>query len=112
MTTIQTTPISTETIQTFRDAFEQDTSAKVSQNAVGQTTIDDVALVRDVVQGTDFTFSTRLDEWKASNQRQSGRCWLFAALNMLRVPAMKKMYVKEFELSQNWALFWDKFERA
>ncbi|MBT7656975.1 MAG: C1 family peptidase [Phycisphaerae bacterium] len=112
MTTIQTTPISTETIQTFRDAFEQDTSAKVSQNAVGQTTIDDVALVRDVVQGTDFTFSTRLDEWKASNQRQSGRCWLFAALNMLRVPAMKKMNVKEFEFSQNWAMFWDKFERA
>ena len=112
MTTIQTTPISAETIQTFRDAFEQDTSAKVSQNAVGQTTIDDVALVRDVVQGTDFTFSTRLDEWKASNQRQSGRCWLFAALNMLRVPAMKKMNVKEFEFSQNWAMFWDKFERA
>jgi bleomycin hydrolase len=112
MTTIQTTPISTETIQTFRDAFEEDTSAKVSQNAVGQTTIDDVALVRDVVQGTDFTFSTRLDEWKASNQRQSGRCWLFAALNMLRVPAMKKMNVKEFEFSQNWAMFWDKFERA
>ncbi|MGY8755980.1 MAG: aminopeptidase C, partial [Phycisphaerales bacterium] len=82
------------------------------QNAVGQTTIDDVALVRDVVQGTDFTFSTRLDEWKASNQRQSGRCWLFAALNMLRVPAMKKMNVKEFEFSQNWAMFWDKFERA
>ncbi|MGY8753617.1 MAG: aminopeptidase C [Phycisphaerales bacterium] len=112
MTTIQTTPISSDTIQSFRDAFEQDLSAKASQNAVTQTTIEDVAMVRDVVQGTDFTFSTHLDEWKVSNQKQSGRCWLFAALNMLRVPAMKKMNVKEFEFSQNWAMFWDKFERA
>ncbi len=112
MKTIQTTPISADSIQSFRDAFEKDSSAKVSQNAVSQTTIDDVALVRDVVQGTDFTFSTHLDEWKVANQKQSGRCWLFAALNMLRVPAMKKMNVKEFEFSQNWAMFWDKFERA
>ena len=111
-TTVQTTPISKDTIQSFRDAFEQDLSAKASQNAVTQTTIDDVAMVRDIVQGTDFTFSTRLDEWKVANQKQSGRCWLFAALNMLRVPAMKKMNVKEFEFSQNWAMFWDKFERA
>ena len=110
--TIQTTPISQDTIQSFRDAFEKDSSAKVSQNAVAQTTIDDIALVRDVVQSTDFTFSTRLDDWKVTNQKKSGRCWLFAALNMLRVPAMKKMNVKEFEFSQNWAMFWDKFERA
>ena len=112
MTTLQTTPLSPDTIQSFRDAFEQDLTAKVSQNAVTQTTIDDVALVRDIVQGTDFTFSTRLDEWKVANQKKSGRCWLFAALNMLRVPAMQKMNVKEFEFSQNWAMFWDKFERA
>ena len=109
---IQTTPISQETIQSFRDDFEQDLSAKASQNVVTQTTIDDVALVRDVVQGTDFSFSTHLDDWKVTNQKKSGRCWLFAALNMLRVPAMKKMNVKEFEFSQNWAMFWDKFERA
>ncbi len=112
MSTLQTTPISQDTIQSFRDAFEQDSSAKTAQNAVTQTTIDDVALVRDVVQSTDFTFSSRIDEWKVTNQKKSGRCWLFAALNMLRVPAMKKMNVKEFEFSQNWAMFWDKFERA
>ena len=44
----------------FRNDFASDPSAKKSQNVVTQTTIDDVALVRDVVQGTDSTFSTRL----------------------------------------------------
>ena len=91
MTTIQVTPISEQTINEYRKAFEGDSAAKVSQNAVSMTTIDDIALVRDIVQSTDFTFSTHLDDWKVTNQKKSGRCWLFAALNMLRVPAMKKM---------------------
>ena len=99
-------------VDQFRKDFACDPAAKTSQNAVTQTTIDDIALVRDIVQSTDFTFSTHLDDWGVTNQRKSGRCWLFAALNMLRVPAMKKMNVKEFEFSQNWAMFWDKFERA
>jgi len=110
--TTEITPITTAMLDSFRKDFEKDSSAKTAQNAVTQTTIDDIALVRDIVQSTDFTFSIRLDEWKVTNQKKSGRCWLFAALNMLRVPAMKKMNVKEFEFSQNWAMFWDKFERA
>ena len=68
--TVQITPISQDTIQSFRDAFEQDLAAKASQNAVTQTTIDDVAMVRDVVQGTDFSFSTHLDDWKVANQKK------------------------------------------
>jgi len=110
--TTELTPITTAMLEQFRTDFEKDPSAKTSQNAVTQTTIDDIALVRDIVQGTDSSFSTHLDDWKVTNQKKSGRCWLFAALNMLRVPAMKKMNVKEFEFSQNWAMFWDKFERA
>jgi len=111
-TTIQASPITDSMLKLFRSDFERDPSAKTSQNAVTQTTIDDVAMVRDVVQSTDFTFSTHLDDWKVTNQKKSGRCWLFAALNLLRVPVIKKLKVKEFEFSQNWAMFWDKFERA
>lgn len=111
-TTIQSSPITDSMLAQFRSDFSSDPAASVSQNAVTQTTIDDIALVREVVQSTDFSFSTHLDDWKVTNQKKSGRCWLFAALNMLRVPAMKKMNIKEFEFSQNWAMFWDKFERA
>ncbi|MCH8924062.1 MAG: C1 family peptidase, partial [Planctomycetes bacterium] len=41
-----------------------------------------------------------------------GRCWMFAGLNLFRVGAMQKMNLKEFQFSQNYAFFWDKFERA
>ena len=90
------TPITESMLEQFRNDFASDPAAAVSQNAVTQTTIDDIALVRDVVQSTDFSFSTHLDDWKVTNQKKSGRCWLFAALNLLRVPAMKKMNVKDY----------------
>ena len=50
MTTITQTPVTIETIQMFRDAFENDASAKVAQNAVTMNTIDDIELVLDVEQ--------------------------------------------------------------
>ncbi len=83
-----------------------------AQNAVTQTSVDDLALRRSVVTSTAHTFSVRLDDWKVTNQKASGRCWLFAGLNLLRVGAMKKMNLKNFEFSQNHAMFWDKLERA
>jgi bleomycin hydrolase len=96
----------------LRRAFQANPTYKLAMNAVTQTPVDDVALNRDVVTNTDFTFSHWLDDWAVTNQKQSGRCWMFAGLNLFRVGAMKKMKLKEFEFSQNYTLFWDKFERA
>ncbi len=96
----------------LRRAFQAKPSYKLAMNAVTQTPVDDVALNRDVVTNTDFTFSHWLDDWAVTHQKQSGRCWMFAGLNLLRVGAMKKMKLKEFEFSQNYTLFWDKIERA
>ena len=63
-----------EEIKRFRDAFDSDPSAKVAQNAISNTALTSIALNREVVQNTDFSFSTKLDEWSATNQRRSGRC--------------------------------------
>jgi len=82
------------------------------QNAVTRTAVDDVALNRQVVTSTDHTFSHHLDDWEVTNQKSSGRCWMFAGLNLIRVGAMKKMKLKKFQFSQNHTLFWDKLERA
>jgi bleomycin hydrolase len=49
---------------------------------------------------------------KATDQGRSGRCWLFAGLNVLRLAAMKKMNLEKFELSQTYLMVWDKLERA
>lgn len=104
--------LSEQLLTKFRNDFESDDANLLAQNAVTQTAVDDVALNRRVVVSTDHTFSHLLDDWTVTNQKQSGRCWCFAGLNLLRVGAMKKMNLKNFEFSQNYTLFWDKLERA
>jgi len=104
--------ITKKQIDKMRKEFKGDSSARVAQNAVTSNNLSSVTLRRDLVQEIDFTFSTKLDEWRATNQKSSGRCWLFATLNLFRPGTMKKMNVKEFEFSQAHIHFWDKFERS
>ena len=99
-------------LELLRKDFAANPAYKLAQNAVTRVTIDDVAINRDVVNNSDHSLSVLLDDWKVTDQQRSGRCWLFAGLNLLRVGAMKKMGIKEFEFSQNYAMFWDKIERA
>ena len=104
--------VTTTQIDAYRAAFNADPSARVAQNAVCGQDVLSLSLSRAHVQGMDDSFSIKLDGWSVTNQKRSGRCWLFAALNLLRVGAMKKLNVKEFEFSQAHTHFWDKFERA
>lgn len=85
---------------------------KVMQNAITHVSIRDLAWRHDVVKDDEHVFSIKLDDWSVTNQKSSGRCWMFAALNLFRVGAMKKLKVKDFEFSQNYTLFWDKLEKA
>ena len=104
--------LSFERVSALTESFRGNPKLRLAQNAVTQTTADDVALNREVVTAADFSFSTTLDDWTVTNQKKSGRCWMFAALNLLRVGAMKALNLKNFEFSQNYTLFWDKFERS
>lgn len=47
-----------------------------------------------------------------TNQKSSGRCWLFAACNVFRVAIQQKYKIKDFELSQSYLYFWDKVEKS
>jgi len=96
----------------LRKGFAGNPSNKVAQNAVTNVQLPDLTLDRNLVQNMDSSFSTKLDDWKVTAQMKSGRCWLFATLNLFRVGAMKKMNLKSFEFSQAHIHFWDKFERA
>lgn len=99
-------------LESMRKDFDGNDAYRVAMNAVTQTAVDDVALSRSVVAGTDFSFSHRLDDWGVTHQKQTGLCWIFAGLNLLRVGAMKRMNLDDFEFSQNHILFWDKLERS
>jgi bleomycin hydrolase len=104
--------LAAEDLELLRKDFAANPAYRLAQNAVTRVALDDVAVNREILNSTDHSQSVLLDDWKVTNQEHSGRCWLFAGLNLLRVGAMKKMGLKEFEFSQNYAMFWDKIERA
>lgn len=60
---------------------------------------------------TQFRFSHEIKTLPVSNQKASGRCWLFAGLNVLRETIAKRYNLAQFEFSQNYTAFWDKFEK-
>ena len=104
--------LSAEHIASFQHSFRTNPTYRMAQNAVTQTSVDDIALNRDIVTSVDHSFSTTLDDWSVTHQKKSGRCWMFAGLNLFRPGAMARMNLKSFEFSQNYLLFWDKLEKA
>jgi bleomycin hydrolase len=109
---MSSTQLTSADLDRLRKEFAADPTAKLLQNALTTASLKDVALDHDVVMATDKTMSHQLDDWKVTNQKKSGRCWLFAGLNLFRVGASAKLNLKEFEFSQNHAMFFDKIERA
>ena len=100
-------------LEQLRGHFADKPAHRIAQNAVCQQPVTEVALDRGVVTTTDHTFSHRVDQnGPVTNQKRSGRCWMFAGLNLFRVAAAQAMNLKGFEFSQNWTLFFDKLERA
>ena len=93
-------------------AFIADSTAVRMQNAVTRSGLDEVAANHARQISLSTTMSNRLDNWAVANQKKSGRCWLFAALNLFRFGARDVLGVKQFEFSQSHAMFWDKLERV
>lgn len=87
---------------------------KVSMNAILNNTIDDICLDRKTIQGATHIFSNKIrPRGKITDQKQSGRCWLFAGLNVLRNSFIEKYNLgTDFEFSQNYLFFWDKIEKV
>ena len=107
--------ITNDQVTRYRKDFNVDCTGQTAQNALQYNSVHTVALRRDLLQtSTDFTFSVEIDGdgMRATNQKSSGRCWLFAALNLLRMSASTRMNVRNFEFSESYPLFFDKLEKA
>ncbi|MCC6477285.1 C1 family peptidase [bacterium] len=89
-----------------------DDHTRAAMNAVTNNDIRSLALNRDVVAVEDDIFSFSLPTKGITNQESSGRCWLFAGLNLVRQDAAKKWDMDEFEFSQSYFAFWDLFEKS
>jgi len=104
--------LGTETIEAIQDSFEMDAHTRAMYNALTGTSIRDIALNRDIVQQHNDVFSHKIKAKGITNQKSSGRCWLFAGLNVMRPAVIEQHKLPGFEFSQNYLAFWDKMEKA
>ncbi|WP_251865800.1 aminopeptidase C [Enterococcus malodoratus] len=104
--------IENERTEAFREAFEKNSKQVALQRSVVKNGIRASAEnIQTHVENTPV-FSIDFATGKVANQKQSGRCWMFAALNTFRHKMLTTFQLKDFELSQNYTFFWDKYEKA
>ena len=100
-------------VEDIRNDYENDAKNTVVRHALSRHPISDVVFVPDSLKGTRMTFSNEIKTMPVTNQKSSGRCWIFAGLNILREIVAKKLGIKnQFELSQNYISLFDKIEKA
>ena len=99
-------------IAEFSRDFNADPKNQVIARAAGRSGVLEASYNERVAGRLTRVFSTELDTDNVTNQKQSGRCWLFSTLNVLRHDFGAKHKAKNFTLSQAYNFFWDKIERA
>ena len=96
----------------IQQSYQGTPSDKALRNAIGNNDIRKLALNQENMQDMDTHFSIKVDSKGITDQKSSGRCWLFSSLNVARFVAKQNMGLKEFEFSQNYAMYYDKLERV
>jgi bleomycin hydrolase len=104
--------ISPDLLQDLQKSCPLDAHFRAVQNALSQTEGSRIATSWQLTTSVDGYFSHRLKEQKITDQKSSGRCWMFSALNTLRPVAARTLNAGEVEFSQNYLFFYDKLEKA
>ena len=107
--------LTTEDLARMAQAYKKDAAQQIVEQAVKNNGIH-ASSEREsvVVTKNNFVFSVDVDDEAVANQRQSGRCWMYSALNFLRSHMEKKLKLPKgsFELSQAYNFFYDKLEKS
>ncbi|WP_036445414.1 C1 family peptidase, partial [Metamycoplasma hyosynoviae] len=86
--------INKDLLKSLRKTYLKDKSNKIIENSILKNGIASSSLNVDVVNKHDFEFSIETKVGQITNQKNSGRCWIFASLNMARLALMEKLNVE------------------
>jgi bleomycin hydrolase len=81
-------------------------------NALTRNDARQLVFNRAILQANNDLFSNKVKAKGITDQKGSGRCWMFAAFNTMRPAVMEKHKLDEFEFSTSYLSFWDKLEKA
>ena len=101
-----------EMLRQLRASLTLDAGTRTVLNAVSANSAKNLALDRATATSTNSIFTNKIKTEGITDQKSSGRCWLYAGLNFLRPVASTSLNRRSFEFSQNFLFFWDKIEKA
>lgn len=104
--------ISTDMMQQIKQSYQGTSTDKAIRNAISNNDIRKLALNQDNMKGMDTHFSVKVNSKGITDQKSSGRCWLFTGLNVMRAKAIDKYHLGSFEFSQTYPFFFDQLEKA
>ena len=105
--------ITDKDLQQIRKSYDaSDASTKALTNALSNNDIKDLVLNLDNLGSVEHNFMYKVDVKGISNQKSSGRCWMFTSMNVLRPMVIDKYMLSSFEFSHNYLYFWDILEKA
>ena len=104
--------ISPEMLSEIRKACPATAETRALRNALAGTSINQLALAAENPALTDTYFSNEVPSKGVTDQKSSGRCWLFTGLNVFRARMIKKYELGKFEFSQSYCFFYDQLEKA
>jgi len=97
-------------LKEIRSSFTLNPATKAIQNALTtDENIKSLALNRDLQGKIDHFFKYRVTVKGITDQKSSGRCWMFTSMNVMRPLAMDKYDLDKFDFSHNYLYFWDLF---
>lgn len=103
--------ISLKDLEKMEESYLKDEKAKVVRRALYKNSIETISRVMEADKDTTDIFSIDIQTMPVTEQLRSGRCWIFAACNVMREALGRKYDIKEIELSQNYLAFYDKLEK-
>jgi len=101
-----------EILTSLRHGYQMNVADRACHNAVTNNDTKSLALNRSAIRGDDGHFTHRIGIKGVTNQKKSGRCWIFAGLNVLRPRMLRDLRMEEFEFSTAYLQFWDKMEKS
>jgi bleomycin hydrolase len=101
-----------EFLSSLRETYQMNGPDRACHNAVTASPINTLALNRGLLRGDDSHFSHRVRTKGILDQKRSGRCWIFAGLNVMRPQVIRDHNMESFEFSATYLQFWDKLEKA
>ena len=104
--------ITPEMLTEIRKGYEGTPADKAIRNALNTTAITVLSANAENAAMIDTDFTDRVKTWGITDQKSSGRCWLFTGLNVLRAAASDKHGLGNFQFSQNYNFFYDQLEKA